>query len=106
MVARDLFLSAHHDRERWVFLGDTVFYSYLDRLASGARPLVTVSMRPARPDAVAERTDDGRAVLDGTLDWIELGGSDRWLGGVLCSAREDRWRWDAAVGRVAGRADR
>jgi hypothetical protein len=106
LASGNLFLAAHHDRERWVFLGDTVFYSYLDRLASGPRPLVTLSVRPARPDAVAQLTDDGRAVLDGTLDWMDLGGSDRWLGGVHCSASEDRWRWDAATGRVAGRADR
>jgi hypothetical protein len=104
LAARDLFLAAHHGRERRVFLGDTVFYSYLDRLASGARPLVTVSMRPARPDAVVELTDDGKAVLEGTADWIDLGGPDRWLGGVHCSAREDRWRWDPAPGRVTRRA--
>lgn len=106
LAARDLFLAAHHDRERWVFLGDTVFYSYLDRLASGPRPLVTLSVRPARPDAVADLTDDGRAVLEGIADWIDLGGSDRWLGAVHCSAREDRWRWDTTSGRVARRAGR
>jgi hypothetical protein len=104
LTARELFRVAHHDRERWVFLGDTVFYSYLDRLASGPRPLVTLSARPAGPDVVSELTDDGRAVLEGTADWIDLGGSDRWLGGVHCSAREDRWRWDATSGRVALRA--
>jgi hypothetical protein len=105
-AARDLFPAAHHDREPWVFLGDSVFYSYLDRLASGSRPLVKLSASPARADAVARLTADGEAVLAGAADWIDLGGSDRWLGGVHCAPGEDRWRWDGAAGRVGRRADR
>jgi len=105
-AARDLFLAAHHDREPWVFLGDSVFYSYLDRLASGSRPLVELSASSARGDAVAHLTADGEAVLAGAADWIDLGGSDRWLGGVHCAPGEDRWRWDGATRRVARRAGR
>jgi hypothetical protein len=104
-AARVLFPAAHHDRELRVFLGDSVFYSYLDRLASGSRPLVQLSAGPARADAVAHLTADGEAVLAGAADWIDLGGSDRWLGGVHC-APEDRWRWDGAIARVARRAGR
>jgi hypothetical protein len=105
-VAGDLFPAAHHDREPRVFLGDSVFYSYLDRLASGSRPLVELSASPARADAVAHLTAAGESVLAGAADWIDLGGSDRWLGGVHCAPGEDRWRWDGAAGRVARRAGR
>ena len=93
-----------------MFLGDLVFYSYLDRLASGELPLLSVSRpgsrgRPLTADAnvVAELTDDGRRVLDGELDWIELGGSDRWLGVVHLAGRDARWRWDADERRVVRR---
>ena len=44
---------------------------------------------------MAHLTDDGRRVLDGELDWIELGGSDRWLGGVHLAGRSAPWRWDS-----------
>ena len=110
LPARAAFVAAHHAREQLVFLGDLVFYSYLDRLASGELPLLSVSRpgsrgRPLTADAnvVAELTDDGRRVLDGELDWIELGGSDRWLGGVHLAGRDARWRWDADERRVVRR---
>lgn len=107
MPAREAFVAAHHAREARVFLGDLVFYSYLDRLASGQRPLLSIVRdgsrergRLAHADAVAELTDDGRRVLDGKLDWIDLGGSDRWLGGVHLEGRGAAWRWDADERRV------
>jgi hypothetical protein len=28
------------------------------------------------------------------MDWIELGGTDRWLGGVHLSGKSFPWRWD------------
>ncbi|HET6617863.1 MAG TPA: hypothetical protein VFH69_08645, partial [Gemmatimonadota bacterium] len=76
-------------------------YSYLDRLGSGSRPLVWLSERPAGAGTVAEITDDGRRVLGRDADWIDLGGADRWLGGVHLKGREVRWRWDRTTGRVA-----
>jgi hypothetical protein len=97
---REAFVAAHHARERPVFLGDTVFFDYLERLADGPRPLVALSGRPADPGTTARITDDGRDVLDGKRDWIELGGSDRWLGGVHLAGRDAPWRWDAAERRV------
>jgi hypothetical protein len=60
-------------------------------------------LRAAEAEAVAELTDDGRQVLDGKLDWIDLGGSDRWLGGVHLSGRDVLWRWDADERRVVRR---
>ncbi|HET7693529.1 MAG TPA: hypothetical protein VFM44_10625 [Gemmatimonadota bacterium] len=110
LAAREAFVAAHHAREALVFLGDLVFYSYLDRLASGNRPLVSVQRPgsreraiPADPYAVAELTDDGRRILDGELDWIDLGGSDRWLGGVHLAGGAAPWRWDAGDRRVVRR---
>ena len=111
LPAREAFIAAHHAREEPAFLGDLVFYAYLDRLASGERPLLSVARPgtrartlPADAGDVAELTDDGRRVLDGELDWIDLGGSDRWLGGVHLAGRDVRWRWDADDRRVVRRA--
>lgn len=113
LPAWEAFLAAHHAREQPAFLGDLVFYSYLDRLASGDRPLMSVSRTgsgagtlAADADALADLTDDGRSVLDGELDWIDLGGSDRWLGGVHLAGGHAPWRWDAEDRRVVRWSDR
>jgi len=100
LPTREAFVKAHHAREALVFLGDAVFFDYLERLAAGERPLVSLPRRPADAAGTAELTEDGRDVLDGKLDWIELGGSDRWLGGVHLAGRKVPWRWDADERRV------
>ncbi|HEY3257328.1 MAG TPA: hypothetical protein VGJ64_00620, partial [Gemmatimonadaceae bacterium] len=51
-------------------------------------------------DAELSLTDIGRSVLHGDGDWIELGGSDRWLGGVHLDGANAAWRWDFANGTV------
>ena len=100
LPARQAFLAAHHAREGRVFLGDLVFYSILDRLAAGERPLVRLDPGSANPDSRVEISEDGRGVLDGRADWIRLGGSDRWLGGVRLRGAEAEWRWDPTARRV------
>jgi hypothetical protein len=40
-------------------------------------------------------TEAGKDVLVGKRDWIRMGGSDRWVGGVHLKGRNARWRWDA-----------
>jgi len=49
---------------------------------------------PAFQDAALVLTDAGRAVLAGDRDWIEIGGSDRWLGGMHLEGSNTAWRWD------------
>lgn len=39
--------------------------------------------------------------LDDRPSGIDLGGADRWLGGVHLEGREVRWRRDQTAGRVA-----
>lgn len=84
------------DREEAPYLGDTVFWSYIRRLAGDARPLLGVD-KPS-PDASFVRstltlTDDGKRVLRGEADHVELNGIDRWLGGVHLTPR-NLWRYD------------
>jgi hypothetical protein len=54
----------------------------------------------ALKDADLSVTDAGRSVLAEDKDWIELGGSDRWLGGVHLEGANAKWRWDAANSAV------
>jgi hypothetical protein len=77
-------------KEERIYCGDSSAALYLDRLSRGQTPLVSVS------DAKFSLTDAGRSVLRGDEDWISLGGSDRWLGGMHLEGSNARWRWDSA----------
>ena len=92
-------------REERIYCGDSSAALYLERLSRGTEPLVCMSFRrsmmPRNPgegaafrNAELVLTDAGRAVLAGDRDWIEMGGSDRWLGGIHLDGRNVAWRWD------------
>ncbi len=94
LTPAEAFPRSHHEREDPVFLGDTVFAWYLERLSRVTVPLVTLEggatvLAPAT-DADARTfwnarlalTDAGRAVLAGRENHVALNGIDRWLGGV------------------------
>jgi hypothetical protein len=84
--------AAHQRREEPIWLGDSSFAKYLEALADGDRPLLSLN-------GSVELTEDGRAVLAGREDRVRLSGIDRWLGGVHLAGR-DVWRWDAEAGRL------
>jgi hypothetical protein len=84
---------ADQEREERPFMGDATFRHYLERLASGERPLLDLA------DDTVTLTGDGRRVLAGNEDQVRLNGVDRWLGGVHLSGRT-AWRWDAESGLV------
>jgi hypothetical protein len=88
-----------------IFLGDIVFYSYLERLSQTHAPLLTwtdgrtvVSPRigDAREFVNGEMvvTPLGRDVLAGKRDWQTINKEARWLGGVELPASAKCWRWD------------
>jgi len=96
---------AHHQPS--AFLGDIVFYWYLERMSDGDRPLVTwkdgsrvVAPRgrqDSREFVTGELTvtDLGRQVLAGNEDWQRLNRNSRWLGGVEIKPGAGGWRWDS-----------
>ena len=88
----EIFQYATQQEER-IYCGDSSAALYLDRLSRGQTPLVSVS------DAKFLLTDTGRAVLRGDEDWIALGGSDRWLGGIHLEGANAKWRWDPRTRR-------
>ena len=106
---REAYIASHHEMEERIFLGDTVFAWYLERLSQGPNPLVLLEdggaiTTPREPGAHASfwnsrvvLTGLGQAVLDGGRDWIAINGIDRWLGGVHLSGSTAAWRWDAAA---------
>src|SRR5260221_11587493 len=98
----EAFPRAHHQREDAIFLGDTVFAWYLERLSrvpvpllllEGGEPVAAMRAGEDRPAWWSRRvrlTDAGRAVLDGRDNAVALNGVDRWLGGVHLEASPGR----------------
>jgi hypothetical protein len=102
----DVFRYASEQEER-IYCGDASAADYLRRLASGSTPLVSFQSNGNRDwreqifmESELSLTDAGKAVLDGQRDWIELGGSDRWLGGMHLEGPNAKWRWDADSGKA------
>lgn len=101
-------------KEPSIFLGDIVFYWYLERMSDGETPLVTwkdgsrvVAPRgkeDSREFVTGELTvtERGREVLAGKKDWQRLNRNSRWLGGVEIKPGDGSsgggggggWRWD------------
>jgi len=94
-------------KQESIFLGDIIFYSYLERL-SGKRdalvtwrdgtPVIAPTSEQSREFVEGELTLTplGREVLSGTKDWQHINKRTRWLGGVEISPGEKGWRWDPA----------
>jgi hypothetical protein len=95
------------EREERIYCGDSSAADYLERLSAGSEPLVVYRSgervrAPRTPtemraflDAPLVLTKAGKDVVAGRRDWISMGGSDRWLGGVHLKGRNAGWRWDA-----------
>jgi hypothetical protein len=97
----EAFRASHHDLEDAIFLGDTVFAGYLERMSRVPVPLVawedgTAIAAPRSDDDAGywQRkvvlTDAGRAVIAGSENAVALNGIDRWIGGVHLEAKPGR----------------
>ena len=76
------FVASHHEREDAIYLGDTVFAGYLERMSRGPVPLVELDPSADYWQRPLRLTEAGRRVLAGEVNAIALNGIDRWLGGV------------------------
>lgn len=91
-------------KQESIYLGDSVFYSYLERLSGvnplltwkDGRPIVAPDQRTARAFVEGEMvlTPLGREVLAGRRDWQSINRNTRWLGGVEIAPGDTGWRWD------------
>ena len=89
-------------REERVFLGDTVFYTTMERLARCRVPLVAIAETSAAPWTwPIALTQSGVDVLERRADHATLNGLDRWVGGVRLTGSAPAWRWDLGRGRIA-----
>ncbi len=103
MPIGELFLRVCNDRESAVHLGlgDSMFYSIVERMRAAQSPPLLVGERGERPAprSIATITPPGRALLAGTLDFRDAGPVERWAGGVRIAADAPDWRWDPSAGR-------
>ncbi|HEY3112886.1 MAG TPA: DUF1835 domain-containing protein [Gemmatimonadaceae bacterium] len=92
-------------KQESIFLGDIIFYSYLERLSAkqdalvtwkDGSPVIAPSARRAREFVEGELalTRLGREVLAGKKDWQQINKKTRWLGGVEITPGKNGWRWD------------
>lgn len=92
-------------KQESIFLGDIVFYSYLERLSRKKNPLLTWSTGGTVVSPTAEDSREfvkrelrvtplGRDVLAGRKNWQDINTESRWLGGVEIEPGAKGWRWD------------
>lgn len=96
LALADLFVAAHVAAEPAIFMGDTVFFWAVGRLALGEAPLACIGGDP--PGATL--TEAGRAVLAGEANAATLRGLDVWRGGVHLTAQVPGFRWSRRDGRL------
>ena len=93
------------NKQESIFLGDIIFYSYLERLSGKKNPLLTWTNGGAVVSPTAENSREfvkrelrvtplGRDVLAGKKDWQDINTESRWLGGVEIEPAAKGWRWD------------
>jgi hypothetical protein len=94
-------------KQESIFLGDIIFYSYLERLSGRKNALVTWKNGTSVVSPTAQRAREfvngelkltglGRDVLSGRKDWQTINTQSRWLGGVEIAPGRKAWRWDPA----------
>ena len=105
LIFSEIFKRVANSEER-IYCGDASLASYIERMSLHPNPLMTypsgdsIDAPRTEEDSLAFRkaelclTRAGAAVLRGDRDWIAMGGTDRWLGGVHLDGSETRWRWD------------
>jgi hypothetical protein len=93
------------NRQESIFLGDIIFYSYLERLSGKKNALLTWSDGSSVVSPTSENSREfvkrelkltplGREVLAGNKDWQRINTQSRWLGGVEIAPGGGSWRWD------------
>jgi hypothetical protein len=96
-----IFAALVNGREPLVFMGDIQFLATVEAMAHTDPPVLTIEPGEQPFPRVATITETGRRVLAGSVDYLSLGPSVRWVGGV---PTDGRWRWDETAGRIVHHA--
>lgn len=108
ITLRKLYHASHRTSESWVWLGDTSFAWYVQRLSEASQPLIahangTRVLAPppngeARDfwDRTVTLTPFGTDVVRARADAVKVNGIDRCIGGARLTT-ERHWRWNARV---------
>ena len=93
-------------KQESIFLGDAVFYWYLERLSGSKKtalvtwvdgsPVVAPTAKTSRKFVKGELkvTTLGYKVIGGDTDWQSVNPETRWLGGVEIPPGAKGWRWN------------
>jgi hypothetical protein len=105
-------------KQESIFLGDIVFYSYLERLSGSKKsalltwkngsPVHAPNSKTSRTFVKGELklTTLGYKVLGGDTDWQSVNPHMRWLGGVEIRPGVTGWRWDPEQRTVVHQGDK
>ena len=93
------------EEARWC--GDTMYWGWLRRLASGRMPALKIQgpenwymQRAMAAETTVTLTRAGQALMSGAADWVKFAGIDRWHGGVHLHGERPAWRWNEAARRL------
>jgi hypothetical protein len=87
------------DQETRPYLGDIVFYDYVDGLLNAPYPLLTLEERQDKnPRLIVTAT--GLDVMAGTNDHVALNGIDKWIGGIHLQRGSPGWRYNEPLGTL------
>ena len=93
-----------HDGETAYYITDMSFFDVANALATATPPLLIINLKHPKgsemPVGTLELTAQGRDVMRGHADPLQLCGIDRWLGGVHLEGRGPVWRWSPRAGQL------
>jgi hypothetical protein len=74
--------------EPLTFMGDRAYWQLLEGLAAVEHPAINLARMGEKPNQwQVTLSDTGRRLLADEVDWVELNGIDRWVGGIHLSSQ-------------------
>ena len=91
-----LFHALTTDREPMPFLGDLMYWSFLETLAGAKTPAIEFEdPETPWPKRICHLSAFGRELLEVAADFRSQPGDDRWSGGTHLGDGGPDWRWEA-----------
>jgi len=92
----------NQELEERVFLGDSSFWNILHGFLESSPSLLTLAegkelTLPTSPDQELIITSEGKDILSGKRNWIDIKQLNRWIGGVHLT-QDNVWCWDNSDG--------